>query len=81
MGLPWKNALIAEATKRVLECLPFTDVERITGRDQLGEKLRELSQLDQGRRRVVTKIALRQCADLHKIGIVVAQKTEICPRV
>ena len=45
-GLSWEDALIAEATERVLERLPFTDIERITGRDQLGEKLCELSQLD-----------------------------------
>jgi AraC-like DNA-binding protein len=45
---------------------------------QLGQDFTELPQLNQARIWIVAKVAFRQCAQPHQLGIVLSQKAKIC---
>jgi hypothetical protein len=76
-SFPGNDAVIAEASQRLLERLSLVDIEGVMCGNQFGDQLSELPELDQAGRGVVPEVAFRQCAELHQLGVVRFQEAKI----
>ena len=71
------DPLVGEAPQRLLEGLALSLIGALAGRDLLGQQLRELAQLEDGRGRVVAEVTLRQRGKLDQLRVVNAQERKV----
>ncbi len=76
-GFLWDDALIGEPAKRLLKCLPLTEIERVMGGNRLGQKFGKLAQLENRGAGIIAEITLRQRPKLRQLGVLSFRKVKL----
>jgi hypothetical protein len=76
-GFLRNDSLVGKAAKHLLKGFASIAIQGVMGGNHFGQKLGKLAQLENCGAWIVTKVSLRQCPKLHKLGVVTAQEREI----